>query len=73
MHSPFKFIKVPLDGIPSFCHINCITQLGIISKVAEGALNPITYVIDKDIKEYLRGTEKELPLWIKCFSPHPTW
>ena len=28
--SPFKFVKVPLDGIPSFSHINCATQLGVV-------------------------------------------
>jgi len=49
---PFKFVKVPLDGISSFCHINCSIQLGIVSKVAEGALNPIMYVTDEDVKEY---------------------
>ena len=44
----FKFIKIPLDGIPSFCSINHTTQLGVINKLAEGALNPIISVTDKD-------------------------
>ncbi|KAK4806804.1 hypothetical protein QYF61_005600 [Mycteria americana] len=30
--------------------INCITQLGVICKLAEDALNPTVYVIDEDIK-----------------------
>jgi len=30
-----EFIKVPLDGIPSFCHINCTTQLGVVCKFAD--------------------------------------
>ena len=49
---PFEFINVPLRGIPSFCRINCITQLGVISKLSEGALNPIVHVIAEDVKEY---------------------
>jgi len=52
MSTPFKFIKVPLDDIPSFHCINCNTQLGVISKLAKGVLNPIIYIIDKDVKEY---------------------
>jgi len=37
---PFlKFVQVPLDGIPSFWCVNCTTQLGVICKVAEGALD----------------------------------
>ena len=43
-----KFTKVPLDGIPSICCINCTAQFGVISKLAEGALNPIIYVTDKE-------------------------
>ena len=53
MGSPFEFVQVPLDGIPSFCCINCSTQFGVICKLAKGTLNPIIYVIDKNFKEYL--------------------
>jgi len=49
---PFVLIKVPLDGILYFCYLNRPNQLGVISKLAEGALNPIIYVIDQDVKEY---------------------
>ena len=66
---PFlKLVQVPLDGIPSFCCINCTTQLSVICKLAEGALDPIIYVTDKDIKQYwsqdraLRNTTHHWPL-----------
>ncbi|KAK4822133.1 LOW QUALITY PROTEIN: hypothetical protein QYF61_010256 [Mycteria americana] len=39
--------QVPLNGIPSLRHVNCTTQLGVICKSAEGALNPTVYVIDE--------------------------
>jgi len=48
---PFKFVHVPLDGIPSFCHISCTTQLGVISRLAEGALDPTVHVTDKTAEE----------------------
>jgi len=48
----YEFIKVPLDGIPSFYCTNCIAQLGVIRKLAEGAGNSIIYVTDKDLKVY---------------------
>ncbi|KAK4810873.1 hypothetical protein QYF61_013281 [Mycteria americana] len=57
-----KPVQVPLDGIPSLQRINCTTQLGVISKLAEGALNPTVYVIDEDIKYcYKITTIQELP------------
>ena len=48
----FKPVQVPPDGTPSFCHLNCTVQLGVISRLAEDALNLIISVIDKDAKEY---------------------
>ena len=36
---PLHVFQVPLDGILSFWLVNCITQLGAISRLAEGALN----------------------------------
>ena len=47
----FKSAQVPIDDIPSFCFSNCTTQLSVISKFAEGTLNPTTYVIDRDADE----------------------
>jgi len=45
-----KPVQVPLDGIPSLQHINCATQLGVIHKLVEGALNPAVNIIDEDMK-----------------------
>ena len=36
----FRLVQVPLDGIPSLGHVNRTTQLGVIHKLAEGALDP---------------------------------
>ncbi|PKU46894.1 hypothetical protein llap_2788 [Limosa lapponica baueri] len=47
-----KLVQVPLDGIPSLQHVNCTTQLGVICKLTEGALNPTVYVFDEDFKQY---------------------
>ncbi|KAK4828488.1 hypothetical protein QYF61_026759 [Mycteria americana] len=48
---PLKPVKVPLDGIPSLQRVDHTTQLGVIGKLAEGALNPTVHVADKDVKE----------------------
>ena len=45
-------VQVSLDGFPSFQCIDCTTQLGVILKLAEGSLDAIVYVIDKDIEEH---------------------
>lgn len=34
-----KLVQVSLDDIPFVCCINCTTQIGVISKLAECALN----------------------------------
>ncbi|KAK4827398.1 LOW QUALITY PROTEIN: hypothetical protein QYF61_017803 [Mycteria americana] len=47
-----QLVQVPLDGIPSLRHVNCTTQLGVICKLAEGALDPIVNVTDEDIKQH---------------------
>ncbi|KAK4829612.1 hypothetical protein QYF61_005739 [Mycteria americana] len=44
-----KPVKVPLDGIPSFQHVDYTTELGVIGKLSEGALNPTVHVADKDV------------------------
>ena len=60
-------VQVPLNGISSFYCINHTTQLGVICKLAKGVLNPIVYVVDKDIKQYqsqdrpLRDTTRYWP------------
>uniref|UniRef100_A0A8B9G1F8 RNA helicase n=2 Tax=Amazona collaria TaxID=241587 RepID=A0A8B9G1F8_9PSIT len=48
---PHKRVKVPLDGIPSLQCINRTTQLGVIGKLAEGALNPTVHVTHKDVEQ----------------------
>ncbi|PKU42438.1 hypothetical protein llap_7238 [Limosa lapponica baueri] len=44
-------VQVPLGDIPSLRCVNCTTHLGAVCKLAEGALDPIAYVIDEDIKQ----------------------
>ena len=51
MGPPLKPVKVPLDGIPSLQCVNRTTQLGVIDKLAEGALNPTVHVADKEVKQ----------------------
>jgi len=36
-----KLVQVPLDVIPSFWCVNHTIQLGVICRLAEGALDPI--------------------------------
>ena len=52
MGPPLKPVKVPLDGIPSLQHVDRTTQLGVIGKLAEGALNPTVHVANKDVKQH---------------------
>ena len=40
MGPPLKPVKVPLDLPPSLQRVDCTTQLGVISKLAESALSP---------------------------------
>lgn len=46
----FNPVQVPLDGIPSFCSINCTTQFTVISKPTEGALDPLPRSLIKMLK-----------------------
>ena len=45
-------VQVPLDVFPSLQCDNCTAQLGVISKLVEGALDAIVYVTDKDVEEH---------------------
>ncbi|KAK4827314.1 hypothetical protein QYF61_016564 [Mycteria americana] len=47
---PLQLVQVPLDGILSFRCVNCTTQLGVICKLAEGALDLAVNVIDENIE-----------------------
>lgn len=35
-----ELAQVPVDGIPSFSCVNCITQVGGVGKCIEGSLHP---------------------------------
>ncbi|KAK4821936.1 hypothetical protein QYF61_004940 [Mycteria americana] len=43
--------QVPLQSLPTLQQINTPTQLGVICKLTEGALDPLVQIIDKDIKQ----------------------
>ncbi|KAK4806791.1 hypothetical protein QYF61_005587 [Mycteria americana] len=47
-----QLVQVPLDDIPSFWHVNCTTQLGVICRLAEGALDLSVNVIDENIEQH---------------------
>ncbi|KAK4810615.1 hypothetical protein QYF61_007352 [Mycteria americana] len=44
-------VQVPLYSLPPLKQINTPTQLGVICKLTEGALDPFVQIIDKDIKQ----------------------
>ncbi|KAK4821151.1 hypothetical protein QYF61_014246 [Mycteria americana] len=44
--------QVPLDDIPPFWRVNCTAQLGVIYKLAEGALDLTVNVIDENIEQH---------------------
>jgi len=46
-----KSVKIPLDGISSLQCVSCTTQLGVIGRLAEGALNLPVQVANKDVKQ----------------------
>ena len=45
-------VQVAVDGILSLEHVDCTTQLGVIHRLAVGALNSTVNVIDEDVKEH---------------------
>ena len=45
-------VQVPLDGFPSLQCVNSTAQLGVVCKLAGGALDFIIYVIDEDVEEH---------------------
>ncbi|KAK4814190.1 hypothetical protein QYF61_012427 [Mycteria americana] len=44
-------VQVPLQSLPTLKQINTPTQLGVICKLTESALDPFIQIIDKDIKQ----------------------
>ncbi len=56
MDPPFEFVQVLLYGFPSFNHISCTTQLGVICKLTESALDPVIYVTDVQVYQSQNGS-----------------
>jgi len=52
MGPSLRLVQVLLDGIPSSWCVNCTTQLGVICKLAEGALHLSDEVIGENIKQH---------------------
>ena len=50
---PFQLVQVPLDDVLSFWHVSCTTHLGVICKLAEGALDLAVWVTEENIKQHL--------------------
>jgi len=48
---PLLPVKILLNGIPSLQRVNHTTQLGVVDKLAEGALSPTVHVTDKDTEQ----------------------
>jgi len=46
-----KLVQVPLDGIPSFWRVNRTTQLGVVCKLADSALD-----LTKSLMKILNST-----------------
>ncbi|KAK4807115.1 hypothetical protein QYF61_018456 [Mycteria americana] len=44
-------VQIPLWSLSALKQINTPTQLGVICKLTEGALDPLVQIIDKDIKQ----------------------
>ncbi|KAK4813572.1 hypothetical protein QYF61_010497 [Mycteria americana] len=44
-------VQVPLQSLPTLQQINTPTQLGVICKLTEGALDPLVQIVDKDVKQ----------------------
>ncbi|KAK4818581.1 hypothetical protein QYF61_015381 [Mycteria americana] len=44
-------VQVPLQSLPPLKQINTPTQLGVICKLTKDALNPLSQITDKDVKQ----------------------
>ncbi|KAK4807027.1 hypothetical protein QYF61_000356 [Mycteria americana] len=44
-------VQVPLQSLPTLQQINTPTQLGVVCKLTESALDPFVQIIDKDVKQ----------------------
>ncbi|KAK4815422.1 hypothetical protein QYF61_001410 [Mycteria americana] len=50
-------VQVPLQSLPTLQQINTPTQLGVVCKPSEGALDPLVQITDKDVKRTGPNTE----------------
>jgi len=50
--SPLKPVKIPVEGIAFLQCVDHNTRLGVVGKLAEGALNPTVHVTHKDVKQH---------------------
>jgi len=53
--TPLQLVQVPLDGIPSFWYVNYTSQLGVICKLAESALD-----VTKSLTKMLKSTDPSM-------------
>ena len=44
-------VKISLQSLPTLQQINTPTQLGVVCKLTEGALDPLIQIIDKNTKQ----------------------
>jgi len=44
-------VQIRLQSLPTLQQIDSPTQLGVICKLTEGALNPLIQIIDKGVKQ----------------------
>ncbi|KAK4814102.1 hypothetical protein QYF61_008197 [Mycteria americana] len=44
-------VQIPLQSLPTLKQIDTAAQFGVVCKLAEGTLNPLIQIIDKDIKQ----------------------
>ena len=57
MHPLLEPTQVPLDGIPSFCCVNCTAQLGAISKLL------ISIPLSVSLITILKSTSPKMDPW----------
>ncbi|KAK4828137.1 hypothetical protein QYF61_023935 [Mycteria americana] len=53
-------VQVPLQSLPTLQQINTPTQLGVVCKLTESALDPFVQIIDKDVKHHALQPPKHL-------------
>jgi len=44
-------VQIPLQSLPNLEQIDTPTELSVLCKLTEGALNPLIQMTDKDIKQ----------------------